>query len=205
MLCLPPALVTPPASLPVSLEQAKAHLRVEDDAEDDLIAAAIAAVVGHLDGYTGILGRALMPQVWSEFFGFWPASRVLELRLAPVASIVSVRARATDGTEADLDPASYRLLSGSSARPILLFGLDVALPALASAPDALTVTYRAGYPLTGDTPPKPTVPPALVSAILLMVGDLWRFRDSVQIGPSSPVPMSVTVDRLVSPFRRYQL
>lgn len=205
MLCLPPALVTPPAAMPVSLEQAKAHLRVDDDAEDALITAAIAAAVGHLDGYAGILGRALMPQVWSEFVSFWPASRALELRLAPVASIVSVRARAADGTEADLDPAAYRLLSGSSARPILLFGVDAALPSLASAPDAVTVTYQAGYPLTEGQTPKPTVPPALVSAILLMVGDLWRFRDSVQLGPSTPIPMSVTVDRLVAPFRRYQL
>lgn len=203
MLCLPPALVTPPAAMPVSLEQAKAHLRVADDAEDAQITAAIAAAAGHLDGYAGILGRALMPQVWSEFFGFWPASRALELRLAPVASIVSVRARVADGTEADLDPAAYRLLSGSSARPILLFGVDAALPSLASAPDAVTVTYQAGYPLGTDQ--KPTVPPALVSAILLMVGDLWRFRDSVQLGPSTPIPMSVTVDRLVAPFRRYQL
>ncbi len=116
---------------------------------------------------------------------------------------MSVRARAADGTEADLDPATYRLLSGSSARPILLFGVDAALPSLASAPDAVTVTYQAGYPLGIDQ--KPTVPPALVSAILLMVGDLWRFRDSVQLGPSTPIPMSVTVDRLVAPFRRYQL
>lgn len=202
MLCLPPALVTPPAEMPVSLEQAKAHLRVDHDADDDLIGMAIAAAVGHLDGYAGILGRALMPQEWSEFFSFWPASRAIELRLAPVAEIVEVRARAADGSEAPLDPGAYRLLASSSSRPILLFGVDAALPSLASAPDALTVTYRAGYE---DDQGTPTVPPALASAILLMVGDLYRFRDSVQLGPSTPVPMSVTVDRLVAPFRRYQL
>jgi uncharacterized phiE125 gp8 family phage protein len=185
MLCLPPALVTPPAALPVSLAQAKAHLRVDHDA--------------------GILGRALMPQVWSEYLSFWRASRAIELRLAPVAEIVEVRARAADGSDAVLDPAAYRLLSPSSSRPILLFGVDAALPSLASAPDALTVTYKAGYPLNGAEDPKPTVPPALVSAILLMVGDLYRFRDSVHLGPSTAIPMSVTVDRLVSPFRRYQL
>jgi uncharacterized phiE125 gp8 family phage protein len=189
--------------MPVSLARAKAHLRVDHSEDDDLITAAIAAAVNHLDGYGGILGRALMPQTWCEYGAFWPASRAIELRLAPVASIVEVKARAADGADVVLDPVFYRLLAGRASRPIVLFGIDAALPDLAKAPDALAISYAAGYPLDGDD--KPTVPAALQSAILLMVGDLYRFRDSVQIGSSSAVPMSTTVDRLIAPFRRYQI
>lgn len=202
MLCLPPALVTPPAEMPVSLAQAKEHLRVDHDEDDDLIEAAIAAAVGHLDGYGGILGRALMPQEWSEYASFWPASRAIELRLAPVLEIIEIRSRDADGVETVLDENAYRLLVPASSRPVLLFGVDTALPSLSSAPDALSVTYRAGYE---DAEGNPAVPPALISAIKLMVGDLYRFPETVAQGSVSAVPMSTTVDRLVSPYRRYQV
>lgn len=202
MLCLPPALVTPPDGYPVSLEQAKAHLRVDHDEDNTLIEAAIAAAVSHLDGYSGILGRALVPQEWSEYAGFWPASRVVSLRLAPVIEITEVRARVTDGSETVLDPSAYRLLAGASSRPMLIFGVDAALPALHAAPDALTVSYRAGYE---DADGNPAVPPAIISAILLMVGDLYKFPETVAQGTVSAVPMSTTVDQLLAPFRRYQL
>lgn len=197
MRCLPPELVTPPSARPVSLADAKVHLRVDDDAEDALIEGYIDAAVGHLDGYGGILGRALMRQDWRESAAFWPASRAVELRLAPVAEILSITARAPGGGVATVPGSDYRLLTGAS-RPIVLFGVDAVLPPLDGAPDAMTITYRAGY---GDE--AAALPSALKSAILMMVGDLWRFRDS--IAPGAAVPMSVTVDRLIAPFRRYQL
>jgi uncharacterized phiE125 gp8 family phage protein len=182
--------------------QAKAHLRVDHDEDDDLIEAAIAAAVGHLDGYAGILGRALVPQEWCEFAAFWPASRAVELRLAPVAGIVEVKARGADGSETVLDPSAYRLLAGASSRPMLIFGVNETLPSLANEPDALAVTYRAGYE---DADGNPAVPPPIINAILLMVGDLYRFRETVALSASSPILMSTTVDRLLAPLRRYQL
>jgi uncharacterized phiE125 gp8 family phage protein len=196
MLCLPPERVAAPASAPVTLAEAKAHLRVDHDQDDALITAAIDAATGHLDGIGGILGRALIAQQWREHVGFWPASRSIGLALAPVTDILSVVARDADGVETTLDPGAYRLLSGAS-RPTVLIGLDATLPTLDCAPDAVTITYAAGY---GDDPGE--VPAALRSAILLMVGDLYRFTDSVAIGSTSAVPMSTTVDRLLSPFRR---
>ncbi|RYE28115.1 MAG: hypothetical protein EOP23_23745, partial [Hyphomicrobiales bacterium] len=174
----------------------------DHDEDDELIEAAIAAAVGHLDGHSGILGRALMPQEWCEYASFWPASRAIELRLAPVLEIAEVRSRDGDGVETVLDESAYRLLVPTSSRPILLFGVNVALPALASAPDALSVTYRAGYE---DAEGNPAIPAALISAIKLMIGDLYRYPETVAQGAVSAVPMSTTVDRLVSPYRRYQI
>ncbi|MGF7053982.1 putative phiE125 gp8 family phage protein [Bosea sp. OAE752] len=200
MRCLPPELVTAPSEPCVSIADARAHLRVDSIEEDALITAAIAAAVQHLDGYGGILGRALMKQDWRQFLPFWPASRSVDLALAPVLSVVSVEARGADGQTVTVDPASYRLVGGAGAAPRLLFDLGSHLPGLAYAPDAVIVTFSAGYGEAADK-----LPPALKSAILLMVGDLYRFRDSVQIGASSAVPMSTTVDRLIAPFRRYQI
>ena len=60
-----PYLVTPPASLPVTLEEVKAFLPVLHDDDDSAISAMIAAAVVHLDALSGILGRAIMQQTWA--------------------------------------------------------------------------------------------------------------------------------------------
>lgn len=201
---LPPELVVPPAFLPVALATAKAHCRVDHDEDDPQLEAAIAAAVGHLDGYTGILGRALMRQSWRESFRGWPGCRWVELRLAPVLDIASVTMRGADGAPVTLDPTSYRLVSGAS-RPTLLL-TDAALLPLVVAPDAVTVTYRAGYSADdAEVEQRKAVPAAIRSAILLMVGDLYRFRSTATLGSASSVPMSATVDRLLAPFRRVSL
>ena len=59
-----PVLVTPPAALPVDSAVMRAHLRVDHSEEDALIEALIASGTGHLDGWSGILGRCIMPQTW---------------------------------------------------------------------------------------------------------------------------------------------
>lgn len=61
---MPPVLVTPPASLPVTLEDARLHCRVDHYDDDTLLATLIGAATGHLDGWTGVLGRCIMPQTW---------------------------------------------------------------------------------------------------------------------------------------------
>jgi len=63
-----PVLVTPPADPVVSLSDLKDHLRIDADDENDLIKALEQAAVAHLDGWSGILGRAIMPQEWSQDF-----------------------------------------------------------------------------------------------------------------------------------------
>lgn len=59
-----PTLITPPTSAPVDVTAAKLHCRVDHSEDDVLIEALIGAAVGHLDGWTGVLGRCIMPQTW---------------------------------------------------------------------------------------------------------------------------------------------
>lgn len=57
-------LITPPSSQVVTKEEMKQHLRIMDFDEDAVISGLIAAATAHLDGWRGILGRAIMPQTW---------------------------------------------------------------------------------------------------------------------------------------------
>ncbi len=71
--------------------------------------------------------------------------------------------------------------------------------------DAVRIRYTAGYNgvlvTDGGTG---SLPGALAAAIKLMVGDLYQNRETVA-GQISAVPMSLTVDRLLSPFRSIEV
>lgn len=206
-----PVIVTPPAIMPVSLVEAKAHLRVDFADDDALIGSLIEAATDHLDGWTGVLGRCLVEQEWRQDFDAFGSC--LHLPLGPVISISSV----TVGGDT-VDPSAYSLKVDAGGRSVVTFG-----NVLASG--ATSVVYKAGYatipevpevpavePGEGDPPDPPgspavpaipaqsTVPPALKAAILLMVGHWYQSREAATDGAMSVLPMAV--DALVAPYRR---
>jgi len=63
-----PVLVTPPSGDLIVLSRMKEHLRVDYSAEDELISGLMAAAVAYLDGWKGVLGRAILPQTWRQTF-----------------------------------------------------------------------------------------------------------------------------------------
>lgn len=167
---LSPVLVTPPVDLPVTLAEAKMHLRIDpnDATEDDMILRMIRAATERLDGYDGLLGRAICPQTWAqEYDGF---CRELTLPFGPVVSVSSVNSG---------DVTDYRLLSDGRG-PFVRFG-DVSV----SGP--VTVEFVAGYV---------SVPDPIVRAILLDVGDQYRFREDMV----ENVKPSGTYNALVSQY-----
>lgn len=64
-----PTLVTGPTAHVVDLPDLEAHLRVDVSDEALLIETLERAAVGHLDGWRGVLGRAIMPQTWRVTVG----------------------------------------------------------------------------------------------------------------------------------------
>lgn len=66
-----PQLHVAPVAKPITLAEAKAHCRVDHTDDDALIDALIDAAVAYLDGWGGVLGRAIMPQTWRQEFGGW--------------------------------------------------------------------------------------------------------------------------------------
>lgn len=88
-------LVTPPTVDLVSIPDLRDHLRITTPDEDGYIASLAASVVSYLDGWGGVLGRAIMPQTWRQEFGGWGC-----LRLAlPDVTAVDVTYEDADGVE----------------------------------------------------------------------------------------------------------
>ncbi|WP_366555251.1 head-tail connector protein [Aquibaculum sediminis] len=195
MHALPPVLVTPPSGVLLSLAEAKAHLNIDVDAtyDDFTINTYIDAATAYLDGYHGILGRALLNQTWKQSYAEF--SWLLRLRLAPVLEVTQLTYYDRDGQQQTVDSEAYSLFHDDLG-PLVTFHDDYQFPSVANRPDAVTVTYECGV---GDQP----VPHPVKQAALLLVGHWYEHREAVSEVAQSAVPMAV--DALVAPYRRVGL
>lgn len=165
-----------PAVEPVSLDEAKAHLRIDGTDEDALIASLISAAAARLDGRDGVLGRCLITQSWRlTLDGFAPE---IELPLPPVQSVDSIVYDAPDGSEQTLASESYRALGlGDAASARLRPTPGLGWPPVATASATVRITLTAGY-----GPQPADVPEPIRTAIKMHVGHLFEHRESVLIG-----------------------
>lgn len=194
------SLITAPLALPVTLDEAKMHLRVDGDAEDALIEGLIAAATDDLTNYTG---RAWVPQQWDEYFSDFPL--LFRLSLAPVISIDGIFYRDSNGTEQPMDASIYSAqIIGDYPTIHLIDGKD--WPESFTAWDAVRVRYTAGYfPTEGaDSPTHPAagVPAAIKAAIKLRIGDLYQNREAVALVNGAKYEPNPTIKALAFPYRR---
>lgn len=184
--------VTPPQPV-LALEDVKAHLRVEHDDDDALIEIFMAAATAHIDGPDGWLGRALGVQtlkLLAPDFGVFCDGRI-PLPYPPLISVTAVRYVDADGVQQTVSGDRYILLSGPSLLPVY----GQAWPVGRSFPESVEIEYEVGY---GE------LPAPIQAALLLMVGDLYANRETAVVGTiAAEVPMSVTVERLLSPYRMW--
>jgi uncharacterized phiE125 gp8 family phage protein len=185
---LSPVLISAATDLPVSVEDAVSHVNAQgvgDDALIELFIGAAAAQVGL------ILGRALVTQTWrQDFDGF---DDELRLPLGPLSSVTHVKYYDGDGALQTLSSSVYVSRADESGSYLML-APNQSWPSAADRDDAVQVTFVVGTAAA-------SVPPAIKAAILLMVGDLYAFRETVQEGTMTSVPMSTTVDKLIAPYR----
>ena len=191
-MALAPALVTPPAEMPVSLAQAKAHLRVEHALDDAEITGYVAAATAHLDGWSGILGRALVTQSWrQQFAGF--DSGALRVPLGPLQSVTALAYVDPAGVTQTLPPGGYEVLTDALG-PYVAPAYGQSWPDTRDQANAVTLTWVAGYGAAG------AVPAPLCHVILLLTGNFYAQRGGpAQLGLSGE--LARTIDAMVAPFR----
>lgn len=193
--------------MPVSLAEAKVQLAVDvvNTEHDAMILGFIAAAVDHLDGWTGIMGRALVEQTWRQDFDSF--SDCMRFALAPVISITSITHRNAAGQISTVTSSDYTLLVDALGSYVE-FKSDFVRPSDLNETKPISLTYLAGYPTTpevpedGETPAIPAVsniPPAIKAAILIHVRLMY---DAYRLGADAgPIPTGA-IDALITPFRR---
>jgi uncharacterized phiE125 gp8 family phage protein len=163
-------LITAPTSEPVSLVEAKLHLRVTVTDDDALITALIIAAREMAEHETQ---RSLITQTWEKSLDMFPDA----IELPPVASITSVKYLDLDGVEQTLSTVSYTLDNASdSASSWLTPAYGYSWPDTYLDVNAVKVRYIAGWANAA------AVPQGIKQWMLLQVGNWYENRESVNIG-----------------------
>jgi len=180
-------LTTPPTAEPITLAEAKAHLRVDITDDDTLITALIVAAREYAEGVTR---RPLVTQTWDLFLDQFSD----EIDLAPnLQSVEHLKYIDGDGNKQTLDSGEYDLDIVRQPGQLLL-GYGKGWPSIRSVRNAVEIRYVAGYGEAAD------VPQEIKQAMLMHIGHLYRHRESVVIGTiSSEVPTAT--DSLLWPYR----
>lgn len=179
------ALAAGPAVEPVSVLEVQAALRVDSIDDENLVAALAVAARQWCEA---AVGRAFATQTWRLRLDAFPAGAAILLPRPPllaVSSLTYIDAAGAPQTwassnyivSADLEPARLSLAAGAS------------WPATAARPDAVTITYTAGYGGPAD------VPQPLRAAILLKCQALYD-RD-----PKEAEMLERAATSLLKPYR----
>jgi uncharacterized phiE125 gp8 family phage protein len=183
-------LTTPPAVEPLSLAEAKAHLRVPHADDDTYISTLIVSARRKVERQTGL---RLITQGWSQFLDCWPPLGILELGLSPVASVSDIIVYGDTDTPATIDPAHY-FLDATSSPPRVVFraGRNPSPPGRRAK--GIEIRMTAGFGLSAD------VPWELKQAMLIMVADAFAHR-----GDDTERPIGVRVLDLIRGHRVMRL
>ncbi len=173
---------TPPAVEPITLAEAKLHLRVDLDDDDDLITSLIVAARQVCEGR---LRRALVTQVWDLTLCGFPECGPIRVPLPPLVSVGSVKYRDGAGVQQTLSGSVYVVAAGTPGAIHLADGQS--WPTTQEHPEAVTVRFTAGYGAAA------AVPDCIKAAMKLLIGHWYENREAVNVGNiTSEVPMAVT-------------
>lgn len=181
--------VTPASGDVISTANAKAHLRVEHDAEDSYIASLVAVAVEHVQTQTG---RQLLTATYDISFDRFPAGAEPQLLpLAPLQSVSQIVYVDTSGAATTINSASiaadYRVVTGTEPGQIAPAYGNV-WPYAADVPAAVRYRIVCGYGTASD------VPDQILHAVRLLVGHWYENREDVVVGTiTSNIPRGVGV------------
>lgn len=164
-------LVTGPTTEPVTLAEAKAHLRADGSDDEAYITTLITAARQAAENYTR---RAFITQAWQ--YSCDRLSSTVRLPRQPIQNVSSVT---IDGTTLSADSYDVDIASGR-IKPLARYAADDI--------GGIVITYTAGY---GDL--ASDVPAQISQAILLTIGHLYENRESQE--------MPGTVKLLLGPYR----
>jgi uncharacterized phiE125 gp8 family phage protein len=159
---------TSPTTEPISLEEAKLHLRVENVEDDTLIALLISSAREAVEKF---LGWKIPERQFEIVLDRYP-EMPYRFPIRPVQSVESIVCFLADGTSVELADETFRLSADGS---LLVDSWPDGTP---RGYDALAITVTAG------TDP---VPASWKQAMLLLIGHWYEHRESVNIGSITSV------------------
>lgn len=172
-------LISPPDSEPITLEEAKHHLRLEYDFTDDdaYISSLITAARRYTEGWTSNL---FMNQGWLMTLDAFPCANYGEIviPLRPVTEVYAIEYLDDAGVKQTLAATSYRVdVNNFLTRIRPAYGES--WPSTRAEIGNVEIRFTAGYENEAGG-----VPEHLKQGLLLLIGHLYENREDSVIGVS---------------------
>lgn len=185
---------TGPEVEPVTLDEVKAHLRIDSGVEDALLASLVLTSRLHIEAALSI---ALVAQSWRLVLDNWPKDAIVAMPIAPVKLVEAVRVVTSGGDAIVVPPESYQL--DVAGRPQRLVNVAGGWPRPERRTGGIQIDLVAGFGAAASDVPVP-----IRQALLLLVAHWYEHRDPFEIGgPQTNVPNAVS--RLLGPYRAVRL
>ncbi|WP_180966887.1 head-tail connector protein [Cohaesibacter celericrescens] len=182
-------LLSPPMVEPVSLADIKAFLKLDSDAEDDLLRAFISSARVHLEHLTG---RQFITQTWRVLLD-GDLGRRISLPLQPVSNIVSAAILSEDGDLLSLATESFALYQSHNPALIVNSG-----GMLLTAGQRLQLDLETGYGPSDEDVPMP-----LKQALKMIVAEWYERR--LIADPTQLPTLAKALQPLVNPYKTIRL
>lgn len=211
-----------PAEEPVTVDEAKLHLRVTDSGEDTLITMLISAARIHAEN---VCRRVFVTQKWDLFLdafpfytyygvipGYVPVDQLpsawmtmrnyavrfrgskIDIPFPRLQSVDAVKYIDVNGVLQTMDPSAY-VVDAISEPGVLTPKTGTYWPDTQNTTNAVQISFTAGYGAGVD------VPAGIKSWILLRVGALYENREEVSVATRVTVQELPYVDALLDPYR----
>lgn len=179
-----------PTETPVDLATIYAHVNsiIEDgeSAPDDeaLISTYLDVATSRLHGPNGLLNRALMSSTWRATYDRWPDE--IRIPLARCTEVLYIQYLDADGVEQTMTTDQFRYYGIGTDAARIRPASGTSWPAIADDPEAIALTFRAGWT-------QATLPASIKGAVLELVATAYALREHSAIGGSfSILPSSAS-------------
>lgn len=182
-------IITPPAQEPITLAEAKAHLRLENTLDDVTVAMLIQTARQYVEEVTW---RGIVSQTWELVMDSFPTEEYFELPKGKLASVTSITYLDTAGAAQVLAGSEYEVDSTSEPGKVRL-AYEKTWPITRSRWNAVVTRYVVGWDV--DVVPRP-----IKHAILLLVSQMYEHR-TPEITGTIVSAVRFAVDALLGPYR----
>jgi uncharacterized phiE125 gp8 family phage protein len=187
------SILTKPSEEPITLAEAKTHLRESGTDQDQLIEALIVTAREQAETHTG---RAFCTQSWTLKLDAFPCERFIRIPYPPLISVQSVKYYDSDGVLQTMSTSDYVVDTTSHIGKIDL-AYEAEWPTPRTMPNAVVIAFTCGY---GG---RENVPSSIKAAMLLNLSHLYENREATISGTIiTPLPMAY--DSLLSSYRVWE-
>jgi uncharacterized phiE125 gp8 family phage protein len=170
-----PVRTVAPTFEPVTLEEAKLHVRVTDSSDDEKISNAIQFARELVEHDTS---SVICSSTWTYKLDDWPTSNAIEIPLRNVQSVSSITYLDTAGATQTWGASNYTLDTGR-VTPAVFLAYLAEWPTIRPIENAVTITMVAGYATAA------TIPQVFKQLVLLAMAREYGDREGMEVRSES--------------------